>query len=306
MRILLFGVTELGTYILKNILAIPHYEVCGLVFNHSNNFDIQEMKTLARRRQIDFFEATNTKDSAFHAWVADKQPDVLVIATFDYLVPKSVYTLAKIGAVNIHPSYLPYYRGYHPYFWPIANGEKETGVSIHYLTEGFDDGDIVGQEKVVISLEDTSGTVLQKQKPIAWKILEKYLATAHQTGKSPAGTPQPIGEFIIAPKVKVEDTIIKWPWVTSKIVDRVRALNPHAPAYTFFRGEVIGLYQVTPTKSKIDGAPGTVLELTERGPVVKTGDGAVILEIVMFSRSYLLTGHDFQRRENIQLKEAFL
>jgi methionyl-tRNA formyltransferase len=306
MRILFFGVTELGTYILRNILAISDYEVCGSVFSRANSVDILDMKSIAKRRQIDFCETSNPRDSAFVSWAEDKKPDVMVIATFPYFIPKMVYSLSKSGAMNIHPSFLPEYRGYHPYFWPIANGEKQTGVTLHHLSERLDEGDIIDQEKIEILSEDTAGTILQKQKPIAWKLVGKALATTCQTGKVPAGQPQPVGEFVMAPKIKADDMVIKWFWPTHKVVNRVRALNPHCEAYAYFRGEFVCLYQVSAYPTEKIAGPGTIVELSERGPVVQTGDGAVVLEVVKFSRNYLLTGRDFQKREIIQLGEVFL
>lgn len=300
MKILLFGITEFCTYILINLLSAK-YRICGLVVNQSNNNDIQEMKEIVKHRKIPLYELGDRNDPGLVDWVKKLSPDLIVLLSFDMLIPKKVYSLAKIAAINFHPSLLPHYRGYHPYFWPIANGEELSGVTFHYLTDKFDEGDIIAQEKVEILPDDTSGTVIHKEKAIAWRLLGAILKEISNTGRPPGATPQPKGKFIKAPKVRPRDYVIDWSWPSQKILDRIRALNPHSPAFTFFRGEAVGVYQADRVKTSAAGAPGAILELSQFGPVVKTGDGALVLKVVMAGKRYILTGHDFQRREKIQL-----
>ena len=169
MKILLFGITDFCTNILDKLIRAD-YEICGLVFNNSNNIDIQEMKNLAATKSIRCFEPARVKDKKFIADIKRScQPDVVLVFTYDQLIPEELYSIAKIAAINMHPSALPKYRGCHPYFWPIANGEAETALTYHYLSEEFDTGDIIAQQKIVIEPNDTAGTVIEKQKILSWK-----------------------------------------------------------------------------------------------------------------------------------------
>ncbi|MBI5400431.1 methionyl-tRNA formyltransferase [Candidatus Saganbacteria bacterium] len=304
MKVLLFGVSEFATELLLKFLNSP-YQVCGLVFNRSNNFDIQDMKGLAHSRQIPFWEVESLADSAELAPIKQLEPDVILVATFDQKLPRAFYSLAKIAALNLHPSLLPYYRGYHPYFWPIANGEKKTGLTFHFLTDSFDAGDVIAQVEVPILAEDTAGTVIHKQKLAAWPLLEPLLKQMAATGESPQGRPQPAGEYPKSPKMKPEDLFIRWPGPTQKIIDLVRALNPHSPAYTIFRGELLGVYQVAAWPDNSHDAPGAIIKITAEGPVVKTADGALLLKVVLAGKRYLLSGADFVRRENAKTGERF-
>src|SRR3989339_121476 len=141
MKILLFGITDFCTNILDKLIR-NKYEVCGIICNQSNNIDIQEMKQIAALAKIPVFECDKVKDPAFIAKVKQVcQPNVICVFTFDQLISKELYSIAKVAAINLHPSLLPLYRGCHPYFWPIANGESETGLSYHYLSEEFDTGE---------------------------------------------------------------------------------------------------------------------------------------------------------------------
>jgi len=304
MKVLLFGVTEICTDILTKLIS-DNYQVCGLVVNHSNNFDIQEMKSLARSQKIPVLEVARLHEPHFIAKVKELGPDIIIVATYDQLIPKQVYSIAKKAAINIHPSYLPEYRGFHPYFWPIANGESHTGVSLHYLSEEFDMGDLISQTKVKIEDSDTAGTVINKQKTVAWDLLKPFLEQIKTSGKAPAGKPQVKGKHVTAPKLQMNDFIIKWNEPTQTIMNKVRALNPHSPAYASFRGEVIGIYQVSSIESLHKKAPGMIVGFSNNAPIVKTGDGVLVLNIVTVGRRYLLTGKEFVRREKIKEGESF-
>lgn len=304
MKILLFGLSEFCTDILQHLLNSKQ-EVCGLVFNHSNNIDIKEMKNLAKPQLIPNAEVGNMKDQKFISWVNKLQPDLMIVATFSKLVPKEVYSLARIAAINIHPSYLPEYRGGYPYFWPIVNGETHTGITIHLLTEEFDAGDIIVQEKVPLLADDTQGMVIHKQKAVVWQLLEKILDDLERSGQLPRATPQQPGEFVKAPRLKSQQFVINWHWPSQKVLDWIRALNPHAPAYTFFRDELIGIYEAGRVESSAQAEPGSIVALTDEGPVVRTGDGAIVLKIVLVGKRYLHLGKDFQQKEKVKVGDHF-
>ncbi|MFH1361050.1 MAG: methionyl-tRNA formyltransferase [bacterium] len=305
MKILLFGITDFCTNILDKLVQAK-YDVCGLVVNASNNIDVQEMKTLAQAAKIRCFEPAKVKDPVFIAEIKKScQPDVILVFTYDQLIPAQLYSLAKIAAINMHPSALPKYRGCHPYFWPIANGEKYTALTYHYLTDQFDTGDIIAQETIAIEPSDTSGIVIEKQKQLSWEMLRSILLEIAKTQKAPAATPQPTGDFIGAPRVKLPDYFVDWAWPNKKILDRIRALNPFSAAFTIYKGVHLGVYQVEVVETTAQALPGTIIELREMGPVVKTRDGALLLRIIVVGRKYLLSGDEFIKREGVKVNENF-
>ncbi|MDD5383105.1 MAG: methionyl-tRNA formyltransferase [Candidatus Margulisbacteria bacterium] len=299
MKILLFGITDFTSYLLSKLIKADH-EVCGLVFNRSRNPDIREMQAVAGSKKIPWWEIGDLKDPKFIAEVRESvRPDLILVATFEQLLPKELYSLARIAAINMHPSYLPDYRGFHPYFWPIANGEPFTGVTFHYLSEKFDEGEIIAQEKVPIGPEETAGIVVEKQKTAAWELLKEILEKIKATGEAPPAAPQPAGQFAKAPKVTIRDFFINWGWPTRKILDRIRALNPNSPAFTVYKQDTLGVYKAADAARGSKEPPGTIFHLAENGPVVKTGDGALLLEIVIYGKKYLLSGGDFVKHENV-------
>ncbi len=297
MRVLVFGITNLAMYVVKQLVATD-YLIVGLIFDISHNQDIRLMIQAANARKIPFYEQKNVNDPGFIKEVREVlKPDVILVVTFSQLLDSSLYSLAKIAAMNVHSSYLPDYRGHSPYFWTIANGEKFTGVTIHYLNDYFDEGDIISQDRISILSEDTNGMVVEKQKKSAWTLIKNVLQLINDTEKPPVSVKQSLGHFIKAPKLKLEDFFVTWSWTTVRILDRIRALNPFSAAFTLYRGDTIGIYQATRVFVTADVKPGTVISLTSNGPIVKTGDGAVLLNIVVVGRKYLLLGGDFVTNE---------
>ena len=304
MRILLFGITHLCLDLLKLIIK-EDYNLIGLVFDNSNNQDIRAMKSLAKSRYIPCFELNNLNDTEFLNTVEKTLvPDVILVLTFNQKLPVKLYSLAKIAAINMHPSYLPDYKGASPYFWPIANGEKTTGVTFHHLNADYDSGDIIVQEKVAINIEDTNGMVVKKQLKVAWPMLKNILNNIEATKQSPSGLKQMLGNYKKAPRPTSDDFYVKWNWPSQKILDRIRALNPFSAAYAIFRDEVIGIYQAKITSFPSNKNVGTIIAVTAEGPIIKTGDGAVLLMIVVVGKKYLLTGADFIANESIKVDEV--
>ena len=91
--------------------------------------------------------------------VRELQPDVAIVCSFNFLLPKELYEIPKFGTINCHPSLLPDYRGANPYFHVINNNEKQTGITFHYVDETFDTGDIITQIPVDIYENDTMGSL---------------------------------------------------------------------------------------------------------------------------------------------------
>ncbi|MFH1826378.1 MAG: methionyl-tRNA formyltransferase [bacterium] len=305
MKILFFGLGQPTDYILIKLLE-NRFDLCGLVVDKSNNFEVQNLKEIAQTNKVPIYEIDSTKDQSFIERVKNEiQPDVILVAAFDMLLPKALYSTAKITAINMHSSYLPYYRGANPFFWAIANGEEFTGVTVHFLNERFDEGDIIAQAKVEIKDDDTMGTVFFRQKENAWGILQPILDQIAKTGQPPKGKKQPKGEFPKSPRTNKDDLYIKWTWPTKKILDRIRSLNPFSPAYAYFRDELVGIYQAESIAAVGDGPPGTVIALKDQGPVVKTANGALLIKVVMVGWRYVESGADFIARERVGLNEVF-
>lgn len=302
MRILFFGITQFGTSGLRKLIERGTPPV-GLVVAPFFSQDIENMKLIAREHQIPVFAPTSPNAPDVIESFRLLKPDVIVTYTYHKRLGADLLGLAK-HVYNMHPSLLPYYRGNNPYFWTVANGESETGVTFHVLSDRFDEGDIILQERVPIHTHDTCGMVINRQEPLAAEMLDQLLKMVESDTPVPR-TPQPSGSFKLAPKPTIQDHFIHWSWPTQKILDRIRAVNPFSGAYAQYKQDVLAIYDAQTIPFDSAEPAGTVAMLTPEGPLIKTGDGGIVLKIVMVGKKYLLTGNDFIEHENVILGDTF-
>ena len=301
MRIVFFAITQFGTSGLQKLIDRGTPPI-ALVVAPFFAQDIMNMKRIAQEQHIPVFAPSDVNDPDFIAIIKTLQPDFLLTYTFDKKLGPELLRLAP-HAFNMHPSLLPDYRGNNPYFWTLANGETETGVTFHILTEQFDLGDIILQERMPLHASDACGLVVHRQETVATSLLDQLLSMI-ESGVSLPLTPQPEGHFKKAPKPSMQDHFIHWDWDGTKILNRIRAVNPFSGAYTQYKQEALAIYQAKWIPFESNDAVGTVSLLTPEGPLIKTIDGGIILQIVMVGKKYLLSGNDFAEYEKVRIGDT--
>ncbi len=230
------------------------------------------------------------------AELAAYEPDLIVTAAYGQILPKAILDLPKNGCLNVHGSLLPKYRGGAPIQWSIINGEKVTGVTLMYMAEGLDTGDMISSVEVAIEDEDTSGTMFEKLS-LAGRDLLKAELPRLVNGRVEA-TPQDDSEATYAPNLSREDERIDWSVSSRDIYNRIRGLVPFSGAFTLWNGETFKVWAATThnlVNNSNDASPGTVLAVTERGVEVKTGDGSLLLTIVQPAGKKAMSAADFSR-----------
>lgn len=205
------------------------------------------------------------------------QPELIVTAAYGQILPKSVLDLPQLGCINIHASLLPKYRGGAPIHYAVMNGEPVTGVTIMYMAEGLDTGDMISKIEVPIEDQDTTGTMFDKLSMAGARLLKETLPDL-LSGQVQA-VPQNDDEAVYSPNISREQERIDWTKPAMQIWNLVRALHPRPGAFTLWNGDVLKIW----TCAKPDAAesvpgstlPGTVLEASDRGIAVATGQGVL-------------------------------
>ncbi|MFS1513273.1 methionyl-tRNA formyltransferase [Chengkuizengella sp. SCS-71B] len=210
------------------------------------------------------------------------QPDLIITAAFGQILPKAVLELPRLGCINVHASLLPKYRGGAPIHHAIKNGEAMTGVTIMYMEEGLDTGDMISKVEVPILDDDNTGTMFEKLSIAGAELLKDTLINLVQGNIQPKA--QNHEEATFASNIKREDEFIDWKKSSKEIFNHIRALNPFPGSYTLWDGKVLKVWEsLNPSdmssKSDYDKAtlPGTVVQMTAVGIEVKTGDGTIWL-----------------------------
>ncbi|WP_026263390.1 methionyl-tRNA formyltransferase [Paenibacillus sanguinis] len=266
------------------------------------------VKEAALRHGLPVLQPVRMRAPEAVAELAALAPDLIVTAAYGQILPKGVLELPKYGCLNVHGSLLPRYRGGAPIQRAIINGEKETGITLMYMAEGLDTGDMIARAVVPIDDEDTSGTLFEKLSQAGAKLLLEQLPAIIE-GTSDR-IPQNDEESTYASNLTREDERIDWSASSRAIYDQVRGLVPFAGGFTTWNGEVFKVWAVAKPdagqgKAKevaaaVSGqtngqAPGTVLSLSPQGIEVRTGDGSVWLTRVQPAGKKAMEAEEFIR-----------
>ncbi len=204
------------------------------------------------------------------------QPDLVVVAAYGQILPASVLQIPKIACLNIHGSILPKYRGAAPIHYAVMNGETETGVTIMYMNEKMDEGDVLLVKKTPIGTEETTGEVHDRLAYVGVEGLMEALRLLGE-GKAPR-QPQDASHASYAPSIKREFCRLDWKAPAGCVFNRVRGLSPWPGAETSWRGMELKVYKTVLETRK--GNAGEVLEISKQGVVVAAGvDSLRLIEI---------------------------
>jgi methionyl-tRNA formyltransferase len=207
------------------------------------------------------------------------KPDLIVTAAYGQILPKAVLDIPSLGCINVHGSLLPKYRGGAPIQRAVMNGETATGVTIMYMAEGLDTGDMISRVEVPILETDTSGTLFDKLSLAGAELLRTTLPSI--LDGSAKAVPQAESEASYAPNLTREDERIDWSRSAEQIYNQVRGLVPMAGAFTSLNGEVLKVWSCRKHAAGGSGGaavPGAIVEAGGENLRVQTGSG--VLELI--------------------------
>lgn len=229
-------------------------------------------------------------DDAFRELSA-LEPDVFVVIAFGQILPKSLLEMPGKGAINLHASLLPKYRGPAPIQWSLINGEKETGVTTMHLDEGMDTGDILLASKVDILPADTSATLHDR---LALEGARLVLETLDRlAGNSLIPRPQDPSLASYAPLLSKKDGHIDWTQPASALENLIRGLTPWPGAYTFCDDMRLKILNARQVDTDTRHAPGTVLASFPDELRIATGKGALLIREIQGASGKCLQTKDF-------------
>ncbi len=234
------------------------------------------VKQSALRHNIPVLETSSVRDPAFTEQILRLQPDLAVVVAFRIL-PPSVFTIPRLGTLNLHASLLPRYRGAAPINWAIMNGETETGVTTFFLEQAVDTGAMLLQSRVSIEPEDDAGTLHDRLAEVGARIVLETVQMIERGEAKPQ--PQNNGEATPAPKIFKEQCRILWNRSAEQLHNFVRGLAPHPAAWTMHGNHLLKIYRTRSVKGGQPGIPGMVT-VTDTSLMVAVQDGHVeILEL---------------------------
>ncbi len=215
------------------------------------------VKKTARALGYEILQPESIRADRFEARIKQIEPDFFVVAAFGHVLPKHILTLPKFGAVNIHASLLPNYRGAAPIQWAIINGEKQTGITTMLMDEGLDTGDILLTESTDITHKDTAGTLHDRLAEIGADLLVRTLKGIETETIRPI--PQDHSAATYAPMLQKKDGLINWEHSAETIEIFIRGMNPWPCAFTVYQNRRIKVYRAEIAEMESPEPPGTVI-----------------------------------------------
>ena len=230
-------------------------------------------------------------------------PDLLFVAAFGEILTAEALSVPRLGAVNLHASLLPRYRGAAPIQRALMAGERETGVTVQWMVTELDAGDIVLQRQETIGEEEDFGSLHDRLAVVGAEAAAEGLALV-AAGSAPR-IPQADGEATYAPPIRREELMIDWGRPAAVLAGLVRALSPRPGARTTRRGQLLKVLAAADAKKPGagGGTPGAVMELTSEGFWASAGDGWLLVVRVQPAGRKVMAAADYLKGYHLQLGE---
>lgn len=282
MTICIFVATERGYRFLKKVASlVPAAQFIVFSFREEP-FEppfLDNIRGLTESLKGTFVEARNAGNVKLESFWAATPVDLMLCASWRYMIPAHVYQRAKRGAFVFHDSLLPAYRGFSPTVWALVNGESRTGVTLFEIAEQVDSGDIIDQQELQIAENETITSLLERVTGVYLDLIERNLERL-LNGSAPR-TKQDESRATYTCKRVLADNRIDWRTHEQQIFNLIRAsTRPYPGAFCFYQGQEIKIWGAERTKHRryVGSRPGRVVEVwPERGSVVQTGNGVLLL-----------------------------
>ena len=273
------------------------------------NMKISPVKEMAESLNLPVYQPHKIKTPEGMDILKKLQPECIVVVAYGQILSKEILNMPPLGCINVHASLLPKYRGAAPIHWAVINGEARTGITTMLMDEGLDTGDMLLTAEHEISQDATTGDIHDALAVLGADLIVKTIKGLERGEINPA--PQPEGSSY-APLLKREHEKLDWSWSAAEIHNRIRGLNPWPGAYTIFRQDQVKVWKSNLNQTagvvdhiKKDGSAGQVIDLTESGLVVSTGDGLIELLELQPAGKKKMTGRDFFNGRRGELGEHF-
>lgn len=241
--------------------------------------------------RLTIFQPESVKENSFEKNLRNINPDLFVVVAYGQILPKRILEIPKYGAINLHASLLPKYRGPSPIAWAIINGENITGVTTILMDEGMDTGDILLQREVPIRNDDTAEILNNRLAEIGSQLLKETIRRMKDGSIKPI--PQDHSKASYAPFLKKEDGRIDWQKRAEEIDRKVRAFNPWPGAFTYLNGKILKIYKGYCRKGSNLDKPGKVVWVGSDFIEVQTGDGTYLIMELQLEGKKRINARDF-------------
>lgn len=303
-RILFVGIPDMA-YIGLDGLLMSGVNIVGVLGPKKSHSLYYDFKNFVVNRELNYIDYDKLDELSLIKKIEELQVDLAVVCSFNYKIPKVLLDATKDGFINVHPSMLPKYRGGNPYSRVIINGETESGVTIHFMDENFDTGDIIVQKPYHIHPKATMGTIFNELNLLGIELLLNVLRN-YEYSDIPR-IKQPIGNFVSGNGLANNETFLNYNKSAEELERLIRALNPFILANTTFRGNQIKIMkaEVASDAFSMPHPAGTVSKIEDGKFFIATSKGLLVPTVLQFGSFFIGDSQDFIRIVNPKIGEEF-
>jgi methionyl-tRNA formyltransferase len=302
LRIVFLGTGEIGLPTLDALLNSEH-DLVGAVtqpdkpVGREQRIEPPPIKKAVTKTTIPILQPARIKDQSSIEEIRRLSPDVIVVVAYGQILPSDVLKIPRITCLNLHASLLPRWRGAAPIQAAIASGDRETGITVMYMNEGLDAGDILLQQRIEIQSKETGGSLHDRLAQIAPEALLESLRLL--AAGDAARIPQDNTQAIYAPKLKREHGQINWSESAEAIERKIRAFNPWPGAFMKLNDQNLKIFSAS-----VVGLNGNAGEILRSGKelIIAAGKGAVSLGEVHLEGKRRMSAAEFLRGHSAHLQ----
>lgn len=280
MRIVFMGTPDFASTSLKKLID-EKFDVVG-VFTQPDKpkgrgmeLCASPVKELALENNLPVFQPVKMRDGTALAQIKALEPDILVVVAYGRILPDDILAVPKYGAINVHGSLLPKYRGAAPIQWAVLNGDKITGVTTMYLASEMDTGDIIYTAETEIGEYETSGELFDRLKDMGAELLVKTLRDI-DAGIAPR-TPQDHSKASYVTMLDKSICPIDWNKTPREVLKHIYGLQPWPVATMELEGKTVRVFAAKYTDGKTEKVPGAVVSTDKGGLEIACADGETLL-----------------------------
>jgi len=298
-RIIFFGTPDFAVPTLKGLVENGHLVLVVVTQpdrpkGRGRKLMPPAVKEAALALGLRVMQPEKASDPAFCSRIAALSPDLLVVVAFGQILKKNLLEIPGWGALNIHASLLPRYRGAAPIQWAVLNNEPRTGLSAMWMDEGLDTGPVLYQEGVPIPGNETAGELHDRLSEMAGGFILKVLEKWAKGKLSIKAQDDSLASY--APKIDRDMALIHWGGPAAAIHGQIRAFDPWPGARTTLAGKQLKVFSSRMVPGDVRGEkPGRVVKTSAAGIVVETGDGLIEIGSLQLAGKKRLPAGDFLR-----------
>ncbi len=292
LKVVFMGTPEFSVPVLDAL--IENTDVIAVVTQPDKGNNISPIKKVALNNNIKLFQPIKIRNE--YEDILDLNPDIIVTCAYGQIIPKPILDYPKYGCINIHASLLPKLRGGAPIHRAILEGYDKTGITIMYMDETMDTGDIISMESLDIGDNETVGSLHDRLKILGRDLFMSTLPNI--VNESVNRIKQNNEEATYAYNIKREDELIDWNEPSKTIHNKIRGLNPFPGSYTLLDGKILKIWDAYKSDEVFKGYNGEIVKL-DNGIHVKTEDGSIVIKTLQLEGKKRLDYKEFSNGRDL-------